>query len=214
MIDDQRKFIYVENPKTATTSLKMVFLGEEVLIGSRDPRIASVNHNTPAVIKMNYPEKWEKYLSFVVVRNTWDRARSFFYFYRGIDGCKSYQLMNFDEWVARDCPPPDESHLSAPMHAEGRFDDVLCQLRYVEGVDEVIVLRSYDPLERSKELQAGFDRICGMLNLKTELVPTFGNRNIAVNHRFAWNHETIEYLGFKYKEEIEKFNFSPPTIVN
>ena len=117
-----------------------------------DPRLATVNHLTPMKIKAAYPQKWQDYTKFVVVRNTWDRAHSFFEFYRETNGADNYKSMTFNEWVAKDLPPPNEDHLRAIMHGEGRFDDVLDQLRYAEGVDEIIVLQDFNSQGRSKEL--------------------------------------------------------------
>lgn len=210
MIDDKRKFIFVENPKTATFSIKKALMGEESIYNSTDPRIATINHNIPMVIKAKYPEKWQNYKSFVVVRNTWDRANSFFQFYRDFAGSASYQSMSFDEWVASGFPPPEEDHLRAPMHAEGRFDDVLCQLRYVQEVDEVIVLHSFNSHDRKIELQAGIQRICSILNINTISVTADGNNYGRTSRPIAWKKETIERIRYKYKEEIEEFGFKEP----
>jgi len=210
MIDDQRKFIFVENPKTATFSVKHTLLGEENMFNLQDSRLATINHKTPELIELKYPEKWKSYLKFVVVRNTWDRAHSFFDFYQKIALSESYQTMSFDEWVADGCLPPDEGHLSNPMKGEGRYDDVLCQLRYVHGVDEVIVLHSFDHQERCRELQAGIDRISARLNIALQPIPLDGNNHGRSTRPIVWKQETVDRLAIKYKDEIKRFGFQPP----
>lgn len=212
MIDDQRKFIFVENPKTATYSIKHSLMGEDNVLNPLDARMATINHKTPERIKSLYPEKWQNYLTFVVVRNTWDRAHSFFDFYCKAAHSKSYQAMSFDDWVANDCPPPDEAHLRAPMHGEGRFDDALCQLRYARDVDEIIVLHSFDHQTRCRELQAGIDRISSRLGVTFQPIPVDGNNYGRSATHIAWKQATVDRLGLKYEEEINHFGFQPPSV--
>lgn len=210
MIDDQRKFIFVENPKTATYSIRTALMGKENSNNPYDSRIATINHDIPEIIASKYPKKWRTYTTFVVVRNTWDRAHSFFAFYRNIARSASYQSMDFDEWVAAGCPPPVEDHFRAPMHGEGRFDDVLCQLRYIRGVDEVIVLHSFNHRDRCIELQAGIDRICRLLNITVQPLPIDRNYYGRSAKAIIWKRKTIDQLGVNYEEEIRRFGFQAP----
>jgi len=210
MIDDKRGFIFVENPKTATYSIKKALMGENNIHNPFDPRMATVNHCIPEIIKQKHPKKWCNYLSFVVIRNTWDRAHSFFHLYRDIADSKSYQSTNFNEWVTYGCPPPKEAHLRASMHAEGRIDDVLSQLRYTFEVDEIIVLQSYNSQFRHLELQRGINRICSLININPIQVPTNGNNYGRTDRRISWKKETIERLQIKYNKEIERFGFKKP----
>lgn len=214
MIDDKRKFIFVENPKAASHSIKKALMGEKNIYNFNDPRMATINHCIPTVIKANHPKKWKDYTTFVVVRNTWDRANSYFQFYRDIACSESYQSMNFDEWIASDCPPPDEDHLRGPMHGEGRFDDVLCQLRYTQEVDHIIVLHSFNIHERRLELQSSLQRICKILNIPPVKVPIDGNNYGRANRSIKWQKSTIDRIHIKYKEEIEKFAFKPPQYIS
>lgn len=210
MIDDENKFIFVENPKAASETIKDALMGENKYNPS-DPRIATVNHAIPAVIKSKYPDKWESYLSFVVVRNTWGKARSFFEFYRNIALSDSYLAIDFDQWVEQGCPRPGEQHLNTRMHSEGIYDDVICQLRYAEGVDEVIVLHSFDQQARSEELQNGFSRVCQRIGMLEPCIPTSGNHHARSRKAPVWKRETVERLGKRYQKEVEYFDFKPPT---
>lgn len=212
MIDDQRKFIFVENPKTATFSIKLALMGKDSVYDCDDPRMSTINHNTPMLIKKKYPKRWSDYPSFVVVRNTWDRAHSFFHFYRNIAGAISYRSMSFDKWVSLNFPPPAEDYLRCAMHAEGRFDDVLCQLRYAEEVDEIIVLQSCKRHEQIIELQNGFECICNKLGLDLQKVPLKGNNYGRTENPIVWKEETVEYIKYKYEEEIVSFGFEEPLI--
>ncbi len=212
MIDDERKFIFVENSKTGTYSIKKALM-QEHLHDPMDPRTPTINHKTPAKIKAEYPIKWASYTSFVVVRNTWDRAHSFFEFYRDANGATSYESLSFDEWVAQSCPAPEEDHLRAVLWGEGRRDDVLDQLRYVEGVDEIIVVHSFDGQERSRELQNGFDRVCSILKMNCITLPHVNDIGRS-KKSIAWRRETVDRLRALYGEEIERFGFEEPEIVD
>ena len=212
MIDDKRKFIFVENPKTASYSIKRALMGENNIHNPLDPRQATINHHIPMLIKAQNPEKWETYLSFVVVRNTWDRAHSFFQFYRTIAHSTTYQSMSFSEWIAADCPPPKEPHLCSPMHGDGRFDDVLDQTRYIEEVDEIIVLHALSKQEQIRALQTGMNRICKLLGIHSIPIPVDGNNYGRSKQAIIWEKASIEHIHNKYRTEIDLFNFQPPTV--
>ncbi|WP_420387260.1 hypothetical protein [Roseivirga sp.] len=209
MIDDHLKLIFVENPKTGTYSIRKALLGENIH-NPLDPRVATFNHEVPEKIRNKHPEKWRDYLSFVVIRNTWDRAYSFFNFYRNIAQSESYKSLSFDEWVAADCPPPREDHLRGPMHREGRFDDVLCQQRYAHDVNQVIVLHSFDVEKRNLELQLGVGRILSRLNRQAAQIPVDSGHHRNPDCTMVWKKETVNKLKNKYAEEIERFGFEKP----
>jgi hypothetical protein len=209
MIDDRNKIIFVENPKTATASLKRA-LTDGPSFDIPGLRNSTRNHDIPRVIRKKFPAEWNSYVKFVVVRNTWDRAHSFFEFYRQIARSDSYQATNFDDWVAAECPPPAEDHLRAPMRAEGRLDDVLCQNRYCEDVDEIIVLRSLDRRIRCQELNDGMRRVCAIAEMESLRIPDDMNDFGRSRQPIEWEPATIERLGARYHDEIAKFGFQPP----
>lgn len=209
MIDDKNKLIFVENPKTATYAIKCAFHGNDHL-NSPGVRVSTLNHDTPQIIQSKHPEEWSTYTKFVVVRNTFDRAHSFFDFYRRIADAKSYQAISFDSWIDDGCPPPKEDHLRAPMWGEGRFDDVLCQLRYCEGVDEIIVLHSFDHSTRCRELMAGIARVCARAGIATPSIPVDKNNFGRSEEPVIWNRATLDRLKAQYAQEIEMFGFRMP----
>jgi hypothetical protein len=59
MIDDATKIIFVENSKSASTAVRRALTGAEQM-ALNDPRIESVNHGTPGIVR---------YLSFVFTPN-------------------------------------------------------------------------------------------------------------------------------------------------
>ena len=209
MIDDANRLIFVENPKTATYAVKCGLLGDDHA-SAPGVRVETINHDVPSVINSKYPLEWRTYTKFVVVRNTWDRANSFFHYYRTVADSVSYQGLSFEDWISAGCPPPSEAHLRAPMHGEGRFDDVLCQLRYCEGVDQVVVLQSFDPARRQLELQAGLNRVCSTVGMASPPIPTDKNNFGRTSKPIVWNRRSVERLLDKYADEIQRFGFRAP----
>lgn len=63
-IDHDRKFIFIHNPKAAGTSIKRA-------LGLTE---SGADHRTPTYLV--HPKTWESYLSFVVIRNPFDRLVS------------------------------------------------------------------------------------------------------------------------------------------
>ncbi|MAC47300.1 MAG: hypothetical protein CMI12_10665 [Oceanospirillum sp.] len=210
MIDDQRRLIFVENPKTATNSVKAALMGKENIFNPYDPRIGTQGHHIPAILQRRYPTQWQDYTSLVVVRNTWDRAYSFFNFYTKVAGAESYEAMGFEQWVEKGCPPPKEGQLRASMHSWGIFDKPLCQLRYAEGVDEVVVLHSLDAAKRHQELTDGLNKISQSLDFPLQELPADSNHSNRSVSTEIWRKETVERIGKLFAQEIEYFGFQPP----
>lgn len=211
MIDDQRRLIFVENPKTATNSVKAALMGKENIFNPYDPRVGTQGHHIPSILQQRYPSQWQDYTSLVVVRNTWDRAYSFFNFYCKV-GAESYSSMGFDRWVEKGCPAPDEHHHYSPMNSWGILDKPLCQLRYAEGVDEVIVLHSFDGAQRHLELTDGLNRISQMLGFPLQELPVDSNHSNRSVSTEIWRRETVETIGQLFAQEIEHFGFQSPVV--
>ncbi len=211
MIDDQLKLIFVENPKTASYAIKMALMGHD-FINTSDQRFATVNHHIPERIKSRYPKVWDEYTSFVVVRNTWDRAHSYFKYMRLYGVAESYQSLSFEEWVDQGCPPPKDNHLKSFINGEGRSDDVLDQMRYIKEVDEVIVLHSFNMTRRNEELQKGFDRVMDKIGKDRIAVP-IGNNQGRNGAEVYWDKDTVNKLQELYSEEIAHFGFEAPVLI-
>lgn len=212
MIDDQQRLIFVENPKTASSALRKALMGSDYLSNINDPRICTIGHHIPRILKAKYPDKWEIYTSMVVVRNTWDRAHSYFTYTRDLNGANSYKRCSFEEWVKRGCPAASEDHLRALLHGHGLIDDVLDQLRYIEGVDEVIVMDSFDRKVRMEQLSRGLDRMRSKYGIITGVIPENENNLGRTEKAIPWKRETIDQLYELYQKEIDLFGFKPPHV--
>lgn len=210
VIDDFYQYIFLENPKAASYSVKHALMGEQNVHSPYDVRMGSVNHKLPSEIQQQYPEKWVSYHSFTVVRNTWDRAKSFFEFYRNKVCSESYQTLSFDEWIMLGCPPPKESFLRSNIRISSQDSLILCQLRYTIGVDEIILLPSYDPLARHKELLAGLIYVADKFGFPLHPLPVDKNNSGRTQQQTDWNHQTVAKIHDMYREEIERFGFKAP----
>lgn len=210
MIDDQQRLIFVENPKTASSALRTALMGSDYLSDFNDPRIRTIGHHIPRILKSKYPDKWETYTSIVVVRNTWDRAHSYFTYTRDFNQANSFKRYSFEEWVKRGCPAAREDHLRAVLRGHGLIDNVLDQLRYIEGVDEVIVMDSFDRKVRMEQLNQGLERMRSKYAIKTGVIPENENNQGRTEKVIRWKQETIDQLYEQYQKEIDLFGFKPP----
>jgi hypothetical protein len=211
MIDDTNRLVFVESPKTGSLAIKVALRGPDHQ-NAAGVRPESCNHANARMLRARHPAEWRSYLTFVCVRNTWDRARSFFEYHRDRAAAASYAATTFDDWVAAGCPPPDEPHLRDFFWKTGRFDDTLDQLRYVDGVDEIIVLHASDFGTRAREVQAGLDRVCARAGLTPPQIPHDRNNFGRSHEPVTWSRETIERLADRYREEIRIFGFEPPLL--
>jgi hypothetical protein len=212
MIDDQQRLIFIENPKTASSSLRRALMGPDYLSNFNDPRIATIGHHIPRVLKVKYPDKWRDYTSMVVIRNTWDRAHSYFTYTRDYSGANSYKQYSFDEWVKEYCPAASEDHIRASLHRNGLIENVLDQLPYIEDVNEVITMDSFDRDVRVAQLNKGLERIRSKYDIKTDVIPENENNQGRTEKVIQWKQETVDRLYEQYHKEIDMFGFKPPKV--
>ncbi len=211
MIDDNYKYIFVENPKTASFAVKKALMAGHVA-NPDDYRIATVNHFTPRQIEQSYPEKWRDYRSFVVVRNTWDRLLSFFNYYGVQIPSESLESFTFDTWVEAGCPAPTEDHILPGLPEKRPGTHMLCQLQYTEGVDQIIQLHSPDPVNRSTELNNALDDLAKKWDFPLQPVSHGINATRSEGLPEAWTRQSVELIASQFAEEISTFNFQPPAV--
>ena len=209
MIDDNTKVIFIENPKSASTAVRRAMTGV-VHMGLDDPRVGTVSHQVPAIIAKKYPQQWLAYRSFVVVRNTWDRALSIFRFYARSLNAESYQKYNFDSWVNAGCPPPEETIHRAILPYPENGEHPFSQLQYARNVDHVITLHSADPVNRAQQLQQALVSLAQQWQFSLFPVSYDINHSARQSVSERWTSESIATIGQLFNEEINCFGFQAP----
>ena len=69
-INDRYRFIFIENPKSGSTSIIKAF---EKTLNIKIKRDISFSHQNIYEIKQTFPDKWEKYTVISTIRNRFDR---------------------------------------------------------------------------------------------------------------------------------------------
>lgn len=212
MIDEQYQYIYVENPKTASSAIKHALMGAENVYNSYDPRVGTISHEIPRELKLKYPRQWQNYKKFVVVRNTWDRAASLFAFCTRDDYCPSLNGVSFEDWVMAGCPAPVEEMVRGMLRAFDNEPSPLCQLKFVEEVDEIIVLHEFDGAKRNQELLTGLDKVAEKFGFPLLDLPVAHNHSGRESAPLPWTKTMVDKVQSLYSEEIERFGFKAPVI--
>lgn len=200
MIDHEHQLIFLANRKTASVSIKEAMQGPQHA-KSCDVEPGSCNHKTGAVISREYPELFATYHKFTVVRNSFDRAASYFHYHQSAPHLKNrkyYRGLSFGNWIRRGCPAPHQ--LKALMQSEGCADDALDQLRYADYADTVL---------RFENLESGWRTFARNHFIAENELP---RRNDFHRPPAEWTPELVEIFAAKYAAEIKRFEFSEPLV--
>lgn len=115
IISYQHRFIFVKTKKTAGSSIENYLFG---YLGPKDICTGSDWDGTPALnaidtkrpharwdwIAENYPQEWQDFFSFAVIRNPWDVTVSAYFWFRAHSehtGIPKEKYGSFNEWVQR-----------------------------------------------------------------------------------------------------------------
>ena len=91
MILDKQKAIFIHIPKNAGTSIESVFLTQEY----RDKYPISViqRHASIHEVKKVFPDKYNSYIKFAVIRNPYDRMVSWYHYIKQVAGEHNHKNM-------------------------------------------------------------------------------------------------------------------------
>lgn len=190
---DSHKTIFIHIPKNAGTSILKAF------------NIDTANHEKWFYFKRKYPNKWNNYFKFAIVRNPWDRIVSNYEYARlkksywhSIDGKaiygkhKDYDLLknkSFEETV----------FLLKKQHNLFKHQGWGNQFSYVcnkKNIPQVKILRF-------ENLEADFKQLFPNINL-----PKTNKSREKNNYKNYYNKETRQIVATIYKKDIQLFNYS------
>lgn len=174
------------------------------------------NHISPAEIKNKIDlEVWNSYFKFTVVRNPWDQVvsrfcweKSFVKFKvkRSLRKIKSSpfnlrlykRLINFMVQLAR---------LKSFKNFLNKFEPEWTNTRFYFDAEGRTICDYYIKYEN---LQAGFNYVCGKLEIKPEQLPRLKSktRNHELHYSDYYNDKTQALVANLFKREIEYFGYS------
>lgn len=208
MICHDLKCIFMHIPKTGGTTVKKLFKGYH------EPFAGNTAHLPTVKSKELYADYWDEYFKFTVVRNTWDRLHSCYWFYRtGVDSMndhvqRAWSDVDFAKFIKEACGGHDDRFYFVrewfgSETEEGRQD------KWVYNGDAMTV----DCVIHHSELQAGVSRVMKQLGLEPpEEFPTerASNKPSLTDPVLAYTPELAEMVREHYREEIERFGFKGP----
>ena len=212
MISHKHKVIFIHIPKCAGSSIETAFginvndnkLDKENLFGWDNKNKLYLQHATPQeLIDLNLitQEQWDSYYKFIIVRNTWDKVMSDFFWFKATKNFKGN---------LRDYLNAKNGFLKFMVKGEisYRGDHLTPQVDYMFLNSELI---NYDKV-------IYFDK--KSLNLKlAELAEDIGlsknlfQKKVQVNKKFTRHYSKFytdkmkDHVYFKYQKDIDFFNF-------
>jgi hypothetical protein len=184
-ISDSNKFIYIEIPKTGTASLncllKWKYSIKNLLVNKN--RISGDNdrHVTGRHIKNKFPDRWEKYTTFCVVRNPWHRYISRLRW----EHLSKHKNRNVD----------------IKIHTIIRYTPSITD--FIFDKDEVIV----DKILKFENLQQEWNDFAPSIGLYPQELPWRNNLGTYDYHDY-YNNELIDMVYEKEKKIIDMMNYT------
>jgi len=196
-ISDKNKCIFIHIPKVAGTSIKQV-LG---MPGS--------GHYPWQFYSQNFPDKWNSYRSFTVVRNPWDRLVSAF----------SYACMETSVWHdSVTAPHPDYNLLKGKAFSE--FCEILANHReqlsheswhpqyiWIAGTQAGKIVLAVDEVLHCESLDVEFPALCTSLGIDNAGLPRI-NTSGHGDYREYYDSRTIAMVERLYADDIRLFNYT------
>lgn len=147
IISYKHQFIFVKSRKTAGSSIEHYlssYLGpDDVLIGSDLDNTPSLNpvcksrHKDWQWIKQRYPDEFENFFVFSVVRNPWDVMVSAFFYLKDCERITKYD--SFDTWISNgNIHTLDNWSIFADQHGPV-VDQVFCYENLVEDISNSVL---------------------------------------------------------------------------
>lgn len=201
MINHDLKCIFVEVPKTASTSIRSIIgqpskphlnilqIREEFIRSQIEAAMDEKNDEESLIeAKMNF----NNYFKFGFVRNPWDRVVSLF---NRKEGLQLSERMSFEEFVGWIQNSSDTC--LHPLQHKNQLD------WFIDERGDVIV----DYIGKFEELEKSWQYISQRLNVKKKL-PHHNINEDKIYYKKYYNSMTKKVIEQKFKTDIEYFNYT------
>lgn len=199
---DQHNLLFVHIPKTGGSSVEkkfgIIFNHNEHVAYSHHPRkidgqYFALQHYTPNLLKRFYPERFEIYKKFTIVRNPYTKCISaYFYQAKGEQLREDYFKKHFRGWLEK-------------FYAVDKVD--LLQSEYFENV-------KYDYVLKTETLSEDFRKMA----IELKIDPTLPRENVnktshpSSHYLQMLSSESIEFINNFFKKDFELLNYQQKNI--
>src|SRR5690606_1348792 len=212
MISHKHKTIFIHIPKCAGSSIETAFgidvnnniIDREHLFGWDDENKLYLQHATPQELidnKFISKEQWTDYYKFIVIRNTWDKAMSDFFWFKET---KKF-LGSFDDYI-------NKKHDFLKFLQKGkesyRGDHLTPQKEYMflDGkpilYNKIIYFDKSNLDDKLEELTKDIDLPRNFFKIKVQVGKKFKN-----HYSKFYTNKNKELVYMNFQDDIEFFNF-------
>tara|TARA_Y100000034_G_scaffold135420_1_gene207269 strand:+ start:328 stop:876 length:549 start_codon:yes stop_codon:yes gene_type:complete len=178
MINHKYECIFVEVPKTASTSIR------SVVGAAKKPHLDIMQ-----IKDMMDVDKFDKYFKFGFVRNPWDRAWSLYRNRRNRHGKSSFEaFIKWHNYATDACINPTQKKY---------------QLDFLTDESGNVVV---DYIGKFENLQKDFDIICDKIGIPRRKLPHM-NKTGQKNYTKFYNNEMREIIAQRFIKDIEYFEY-------
>lgn len=212
MISHQHKIIFIHIPKCAGSSIETAFginvndnkLDRENLFGWDEQNRLYLQHATPQELidlKLISKKQWESYFKFIIIRNSWDKVMSDFFWFKTTKNFKG----NLSDYLDA---KNDFLRFMQKGDISYRGDHLTPQIDYMYLNSELI---KYDKiiLFDKDNLNSEFAELAEEINMKKnffEKKVQVGKKN-KIHYSTFYTNRMKKQVHNKYKEDIDFFNF-------
>ncbi len=175
MIIEEHKAIFIHIPKNAGTSI-------ETLFANNSFKIQPYKHADIYEIKNKFPEIYDSYRKFTIIRNPYDKMVSWYFYLKKNLG--DYDVIEFNEWIK---DPSQFWHADDPIH----FLDP--QHTWIDDTVEIIKFENLN-----KELNEFFGK-----DIDLPII----NKSNHDHYSTYYNRESLDVIYDRYKEDFKKYNY-------
>ena len=206
MICPEYKTIFIHIPKTAGTSIECMFdfveFDPETNTMKEMHRKAPGKHWNIEYIKQNYPEEFENYFKWTIVRNPWEKDWSFYNMMKYISRMK----LSFKDFLKKIVEPAVSSEAETRTKREWHAKHVhSSQFSFIAINGENVM----DEVIRFEDLNDGWRNICNQINKPYKKMVHLRNPPKG-SMQEDYDQECIDLVAKLRKKDIEYFKYDLP----
>lgn len=199
-ISHKHRFIFIHIPKTAGTTICSSWEGSLLKDICKEHGTLGGTHKSALDLKEMFPQEFDSYYKFTVVRDPFDRMVSKFYF-KQLNPRENFELAWSDKesegmlpqmyWITdRTLPPQEKDSYHRP---DTHYGNII--------VDEIL---------RYESLEADLAKVFEKLNIDVDpkVMPHFRHTRTIGTYKDYYDEKMISLVSYLYREDLKRLNYS------